>query len=54
MRSLIFLQGFALGGSGLPSSPPTFENLPYALAAAIVVLPLVWFGFKAVWPKDKW
>jgi len=54
MRSLIFLQGFALGGSGFTSSPASFANLPYALAAAIVVVPLIWFGFKAVWPKDKW
>ena len=54
MRSLIFLQGFALGGSGFTSTSASFENLPYALAAVIVVVPLIWFGLKAICPKDKW
>lgn len=53
MNSLIYLQGFALGGGAFPD----FDRLASMGWTAIGIIGLaatVGFTLKAVWPKDKW
>jgi hypothetical protein len=51
MKSLILLQGFALGGGPFPST----SGDGFVLGGLIILGGLiVALGLKAVWPKDKW
>jgi hypothetical protein len=54
VKSLIFLQGFALGGG---PALPTSDRLAYlAIGIGLIILigVLAYCVAKAVWPEEKW
>lgn len=54
MKSLILLQGFALGGG---ADLPTIDRVIYlgiGISASLIGIALAYFILKTLCPKDKW